>query len=138
MDGGGVGDGLAGGVGGEQGGGGEPVDRAGVAAAGLVDQAGGVVGEQGVGAAGELGVMPQVGPGFVGGHRGHCVPDADPLVQGGEHAEPHAGPQLGLAEEQYGQRAGGVELGAGQHADRLELVVGEQVGLVDFSDRSDY
>ena len=47
-DGGGVGDGLAGGVGGEQGGCGEPVDRAGEAAAGLVDQFGGVVGEQGV------------------------------------------------------------------------------------------
>jgi hypothetical protein len=25
-------------------------------------------------------VMPQVVPGFGGGHRGHRVPDADPLV----------------------------------------------------------
>src|ERR1700735_1355726 len=55
--------GLGGGWGG---GGGEPVDRAGVAAAGLVDQVGGVVGEKLVGAAGELGVMLQVGPGFAG------------------------------------------------------------------------
>jgi hypothetical protein len=51
-DGGGVGDGLVGGVGGEQGGCGEPVDCPGVAAAGLVDQFGGVVAEKGVGAAG--------------------------------------------------------------------------------------
>jgi hypothetical protein len=64
--GGGVGDGLAGGAGGEQGGCGEPVDGAGEAAAGLVDQVGGVIGEKLVGPAGELGVMPQVGPGLAG------------------------------------------------------------------------
>ena len=57
------------------------------------------------------------------------------VLQGGEHAEPHAGPQLGLAEEQDGQRAGGVELGAGQHPDRFQLVVGQQVRLVDQQDR---
>ena len=66
---------------------------------------------------------------------GVLQPDADPLVQGGEHAEPHAGPQLGLAGEQDGQRAGRVELGAGQHPDRFELVVGQQVSLVDQQDR---
>src|ERR1022692_5233996 len=76
-DGGGVGDGLVRGVGGEQGGGGEPAGRGGGAAADLVDQAGGVIGEKLVGAAGELGVMPQVGPGFGGSHRRHRVPDAD-------------------------------------------------------------
>ena len=78
--------------------------------------------------------MPQVLAGLAGGHRRHRVPDADPLVQGGEHAEPHAGPQLGLAGEQDGQRAGRVELGAGQHPDRFELVVGQQVSLVDQQD----
>jgi hypothetical protein len=92
------------------------------------------IGEQLVGTAGELGVMPQVGAGLVGSHRRHRVSHADPLVQGGEHAELHAGPQVGLAEEQDGQRAGRVELGAGQHPDRLELVVGQQVRLIDFSD----
>ena len=46
-------DGLVGGVGGDEGLDGEVVDGAGVAAAGLVDQGGGVVGEQGVGAAGQ-------------------------------------------------------------------------------------
>jgi len=51
-DGGGVGDGLVRGVGGQQGGGREPVDRPGEAAAGLVDQFGGVIGEQLVGPAG--------------------------------------------------------------------------------------
>ena len=100
-----------------------------------MDQFGGVIGEKLVGPAGELGVMPQVGPGLVGGHRRHRVSDADPLVQGGEHAKPHAGPQLGLAEEQDGQRAGGVELGAGQHPDRLQLVMGQQVRLIDQQDR---
>ena len=65
----------------------------------------------------------------------HRISHADPLVQGGEHAEPDAGPQLGLAEEQDAQRAGGVELGAGQHPDRLQLVVGQQVRLVDQQDR---
>ena len=48
-----VDDGLVGGERGDEGLEGEVVDRAGVAAAGLVDQGGGVVGEQGVGASGE-------------------------------------------------------------------------------------
>jgi len=42
-----VDDGFVGGVGGDEGLDGEVVDRSGVAAAGLVDQCGGVVGEQG-------------------------------------------------------------------------------------------
>ena len=44
-----VDDGFAGGVGGDEGLDGEVVDGAGVAAAGLVDEGDGVVGEQGVG-----------------------------------------------------------------------------------------
>ena len=82
-----------------------------------------------------LDVMGDIPGGLLGSDWRHRVPDADPLVQGGEHAEPHAGPQLGLAEEQDAQRAGGVELGAGQHPDRLQLVVGQQVSLVDQQDR---
>ena len=62
-----VGDGFAGGVCGEQGGDGEVVDGAGVAAAGLVDQRGGVVGEQCVGAPGEGEVVAQVAVCFLGG-----------------------------------------------------------------------
>jgi hypothetical protein len=50
-----VDDGFAGGERGEEGLEGEVVDGAGVAAAGLVDQRDGVVGEQGVGAAAESG-----------------------------------------------------------------------------------
>jgi len=48
VDGGGVGDGLVRGAGGEQGGCREPVDRAGEAAAGLVDQRGGVIAYLGI------------------------------------------------------------------------------------------
>jgi hypothetical protein len=48
-----VDEGFVGGEGGDEGLQGEVVDRAGVAAGGVVDQGGGVVGEQGVGAAGQ-------------------------------------------------------------------------------------
>ena len=53
-------DGLVLGERGDQGLQGEVVDRAGIAAAGLVDQCGGVVGEQGVGPSGEAEVVAQV------------------------------------------------------------------------------
>src|SRR5215207_9316008 len=52
-----VDDALVGGEGGQQGLQGEVVDRAGVAAAGLVDQRDGVVCEQGVGASGQVQVV---------------------------------------------------------------------------------
>ena len=58
-----VDDGFAVGVGGEEGLDGEVVDGAGVATAGLVDQGGGVVGEQGVGSAREGEVVAQVAGG---------------------------------------------------------------------------
>src|SRR6266700_2493387 len=81
-----VGDGLAGGERGEQGGDGDVVDGAGVAAGGLVDQGGRVVGEQGVGPAGECQVVLEVAAGFLQGHAVHVVADGDPLVEGGELA----------------------------------------------------
>jgi hypothetical protein len=52
-----VDDGLIRGERGDEGLDGEVVDRSGVAAAGLVDQRGGVVGGQGVGAAGQVEVV---------------------------------------------------------------------------------
>src|SRR6266496_3933988 len=55
-----VDDALIGGERGQQGLQGEVVDRAWVAAAGLVDQRGGVVGEQGVGSSGQGEVVAQV------------------------------------------------------------------------------
>src|SRR5260370_32621251 len=57
-----VGDRLARGVGGEQGGDDEPADGAGVAAGGVVDERGGVIAEQRSGAAGEAaGMRPRTG-----------------------------------------------------------------------------
>ena len=70
-----------------------------------------------------------------GGHPGQGVADGDPLVQGGEHAEAEAVPQGGLADEQGGERAAGVHVVVGQHADRFELLVVQQVRLVQFTDR---
>src|SRR5260370_25869497 len=63
-------DGLAGGVGGEQRGDGEPVDGAGQAAGLAVDDVDGVVGEQGVGPAGVLDVPPDLPAGFLGAQPG--------------------------------------------------------------------
>ena len=48
----------------------------------------------------------------------------------------HPSAQGGLADEQAGERAGGVHVVVGQHADRFELGVIEQVGLVDHEDGS--
>src|SRR5581483_3495946 len=112
-----VDDGFAGGEGGEQRLDGEVVDGAGVAAAGLVDQGCGVVGEQGVGASGQGQVVAQVGGGLGEGHAGHVVADGDALVEGGELAELEAAAQGGLADEQGGERGGGVHVVVGEHAD---------------------
>ena len=65
-----VDDGFAGGAGGEQGGDGQPVDRAGQAAGVAVDDAHGVVGEQGVGPARLLRWRADVPVGLGGGERG--------------------------------------------------------------------
>ena len=81
---------------------GEVVDRSGVAAAGLVDQRGGVVGEQGVRPSGQGDVVAQVAAGLLGRHGGHGVAQPDPLVEGGEDAEFHPSSQGGLADQQAG------------------------------------
>src|SRR5260370_41566371 len=64
-------DGLGGGVGGEQGGDGEPVDGAGQAAGVAVDGADRVVGEQGVGPPGQRQVTAEA-PAGTGGGQGAC------------------------------------------------------------------
>src|SRR5487761_1887429 len=72
---------LAGARGGDQGGGADVVDGAGLAAGGLVDLRDRVVGEQLGGAAGLLQVMADVAGGLVGGHALHLVADGDPLLE---------------------------------------------------------
>src|SRR5258708_7109398 len=127
-------DGVAGGERGDECGDGEVVDGAGVAAAGLVDQGGGVVGVEGVGPAGEGEVVAQVAGGFLQGHAGHVVADGDALVEGGEDTELDFPPEGGLADEQAGEQGGGVHVVVGEHADAFQLVVFEQVGFVDDQD----
>src|SRR6266542_3954683 len=78
-----VDDGLVVGERGEEGVDGEVVDDSGVAAAGLVDERDGVVGDECVGAAGEFEVVVQVAGGFGAGHAGEGVADGDALVEGG-------------------------------------------------------
>src|SRR5437588_10514297 len=72
-----VDEGCAGGVGGDQALQAQVVDGAGVAAAGGVDQGGGVVGEQGVGSPGEGQVVLDVAGGLGGGHAGHGVTEGE-------------------------------------------------------------
>ena len=78
---------LAGGAGGDERGEGEPVDAAGLAAAGFVDEGGGVVGEQRVGSAGELQVVVDVSGGFLAGHAGHGAAHGDALFERGQGAQ---------------------------------------------------
>jgi hypothetical protein len=100
-------------------------------AGGVVDEGGGVVAEQGVGPAGQFQVVGDVPGGLLGGHGGHGIAQGDPLVQGGQDAEAEHAAQGGLADEQAGERAGGVHLGVGQDADGLELAVGQKMSLVE-------
>lgn len=53
------------------------------AAADLLDQSDGVVGEQGVAAAAEFEVVAEVGLGLTGVHPGHGVAQRDPAGRGG-------------------------------------------------------
>ena len=75
----------------------------GVAASGVVDDGDGVGGEQGVGAACDGGVVPDVVGGFGVGHRWHGVAHADALVQGGQDAQAHALPEGGLSDQEHGK-----------------------------------
>ncbi|MFG2638899.1 hypothetical protein ACGFX8_35105 [Streptomyces sp. NPDC048362] len=92
-----------------------------------MDQCDRVVGEESVGAAGEREVVDQVGGGLLAGHGRHVVADLDALVEGGQDAELDLVPQGRLADQQAGQRAAGVHLVVGQHPDRFELLVVEQM-----------
>src|SRR6202034_4137294 len=99
-----------------------------------VDLGDGVVGEQVLSAAGELQVVADVAAGFLGRHAVHVVADGDPLVEGGQDAELDHAAQGGLAEQDGGERGLAVHVVVGEHADRFELGVVEQVGLVDEQD----
>ena len=79
-------------------------------------------------------VVGDVAGGLLAGHAGHGVADGDALVEGGEDAEFDPPPQGGLADEQAGERAAGVEVVVGEHADGLELGGFEHVCLVDGQD----
>ena len=85
-------------------------------------------------AAGELQVVADVAAGFGVGHAGHLVADGDPLVQGGQHAELDHPAQGGLADQDGGERGAAVHVVVGEHADRFELVVVQEVGFVDDQD----
>ena len=77
----------------------EVVHGPGQAAAGLVDEVGGVVAEQLVAAADELEVVGDVVAGLGLGHSRQGVAEHDPLVQGGEAAELDPSAQGRLAQE---------------------------------------
>ena len=85
-------------------------------------------------AAGEVEVVAEVAAGLLAGHGGHGVAQRDALVEGGEDAEFDPPSQGGLADQQAGEGAGGVHVVVGEHADRFELGVVEQVGFVDDED----
>ena len=125
---------FAGGAGGDERGDRQPVHAARFAAAGLVDQRDGVVGEQGVGAAGELDVVVDVVGGFLAGHAGHVAAHGDALFERGQGAELHLGGQGGLAQHDGGERGFGVELVVGQQPQCLQGLVAEQVPLIDTHD----
>ena len=100
-----------------------------------MDDGDGVAAEKGVGPAGDFQVVGEVAGGVLGCHAGEGVADADPLVQGGEHAEAEPVPQGGLPDQQSGERRPGVHVVVRHHPDRFQLLVVQQVRLVDFTDR---
>jgi hypothetical protein len=53
------------------------------------------------------------------------------LIKGGQGAEFDPSPQGGLADEQAGEGAVGVHVVVGEHPDRFELGVVEQVCFID-------
>ena len=99
-----------------------------------MDQADCVVGEQGVGSAGEFEVMGDVVAGLGWGEWWHGEAERDSLVERGEHAELDPPPEGGLSDEQTRERGSGVEFAVGQEPDFFELVGGEEVGFVDRGD----
>ena len=99
-----------------------------------MDQPDRVVGEQGVGAAGDFAVMADVvgGVGARSSRQSRSAPRcADPARRA-----PRAGAvaQDGLADQDDRERGSGVHVVVGQQPDRFELMVVEQVGFVDDED----
>ena len=80
-------------------------------------------------------MVGDVAGGLCLGHAGHGVAQGCPLLQGGEDGELHGAAQGGLADEEAGQRGVLVHRGVPEHAGHLQLLVGQEVGLVDFTDR---
>lgn len=78
---------------------GEVVDRSGVAAGGVVDQGDRVVGEKGVSAPGDLGVVADVVGGVGRVHAGDGVAHGDALIQCRQDTQAEAVAQGGLADE---------------------------------------
>ncbi len=76
-----------------------------------------------------LEVASDVPGGFGWGERGRgdVVAELHALVERGHVADAEPTPQGGLPDEQDGQRRPGIEVMVCQHADRLELVAGEQL-----------
>src|SRR6266498_1773701 len=102
------------GGGGDQRGGGGVVELSGEPAGDPVQAGDGVVGEQRLGAAGQVQVVGQVGGGLGQVHGGDGVAGGDALVEGGEHAQAELAGQGRLADEDAGEWAGGVHVGVGQ------------------------
>lgn len=81
------------------------------------------------GAADELDVVCDVAASLSRGHAGHGVTQRGPLLQRGQDGEFHGPAQGRLPDEQAGQWGVLVHALVGQHPDRLELFVGQQVRL---------
>lgn len=58
--------------------------------------------------------MADVIGGLVGAHAGHVVADGDALVEGGHDAVADLGSEVGLAEQDGGERGAGIELVVGE------------------------
>lgn len=59
-------------------------------------------------------MVAQVAAGFLAGHGWHGVAQPDALVELGEGTHFHPPPQGGLADEQAGERTGGVHVVVGE------------------------
>ena len=69
-----------------------------------MNQGDGILGEQGVGAAGDLGVMADVVGGVSWTHAGQGVAHGDALIQRSQHAQAQPVPQGGLPDQHDGER----------------------------------
>jgi hypothetical protein len=73
-----------------------------------VDQPDRVLGEQGVGPAGDFAVMTDVVGGVGAAHAGDGVADCDALIERGEHPQPEPLAQAGLADQDDRERGAAV------------------------------